>query len=440
MNVIKIYGPPGTGKTEQLLSLLQEELKTIAPARIAFLTFTRAAWEEAQQRMSSNISGPNDLPLVRTIHSLCFRQLGLSRQQVVTGPVLRSFGKNLNIELGGLPDNPWIEEAHGKSEESDRPGDCMLQLDHFGRHRCLSSTEALQFASGQLDMMFYDWFIKAYRDWRERERLLDYTDFLEEYLRRGPELEADVMFVDEAQDLSLLQWQVVWKMAQNCKRLYLAGDDDQAIYSWAGASASHLNQLPGEVIVLPQSYRLPRRILRTALLITNRIQKRQSKEFSARDEDGEVQRASNLGQTLLRGRTFILFRNHYRGDELRNQLLRGGVPFRGQRSPLERDDVRKAVETDTAFPELPSTLARYCQLARDRHPKRRLLNPSVELLSIHQSKGREADTVVLDLTMTPRTRATVGEDDEHRVWYVGVTRAKKRLYLLSSGNNTGYPL
>ncbi len=437
MKVTKIYGAPGTGKTWQLLTLMHEELKTVPPARLAFATFSRAAWEEVSRRAEMD---PKDLPLVRTIHSLCYRQLHLSRQQVVTDKALRSFGRERNIELERVPPNPWIEESQGKYYTIESLGIYALQLDHFGRHRCLTTDETLQFAGGRMDFQFFDWFIKDYREWRKRERLLDYTDFLEEYLRRGPELEADVMFIDEAQDLSLLQWRVVWRMAKNVKRLYLAGDDDQAIYSWAGATAKHFNQIPGEVIVLPQSYRLPRRILRTAERITNKIEHRQKKEFNPRDAEGEVQRASSLGQTKLIGRTFILFRNHFQGDKLKEQLMRGGVPFRGQGSPLDREDVHKVIEADAKFPALPAGIERYLVLAQERHPKRRLLAPSVELLSIHKSKGREADTVVLDLAMTRRTRDSVVEDDEHRVWYVGVTRAKERLYLLNSGIETNYPL
>ena len=45
----------------------------------------------------------------------------------------------------------------------------------------------------------------------------------------------DVVFVDEAQDLSPIQWKMVDILRENSKYVILAGDDDQAIYGWAGA-------------------------------------------------------------------------------------------------------------------------------------------------------------------------------------------------------------
>ena len=45
----------------------------------------------------------------------------------------------------------------------------------------------------------------------------------------------DVVFIDEAQDLSPIQWKMVDILRKNSKYVILAGDDDQAIYGWAGA-------------------------------------------------------------------------------------------------------------------------------------------------------------------------------------------------------------
>jgi len=50
MKTLKIFGPPGTGKTYKLLQLFEEELKTTAPNRIGFVTFTRAARAEVLSR------------------------------------------------------------------------------------------------------------------------------------------------------------------------------------------------------------------------------------------------------------------------------------------------------------------------------------------------------------------------------------------------------
>lgn len=67
----------------------------------------------------------------------------------------------------------------------------------------------------------------------------------------------EVLIVDEAQDLSLVQWQVITNLITKCKRAYIAGDDDQAIFKWAGADVNSFQSYPGDSIILDKSYRIP---------------------------------------------------------------------------------------------------------------------------------------------------------------------------------------
>jgi len=80
------------------------------------------------------------------------------------------------------------------------------------------------------------------------------------FLKRGRAPKLDVMFVDEAQDLSPLQWAVVRKLCDHADKIYIAGDDDQAIYRWAGADVDYLISNSKNAIVLKQSYRIPKSI------------------------------------------------------------------------------------------------------------------------------------------------------------------------------------
>ncbi len=66
-----------------------------------------------------------------------------------------------------------------------------------------------------------------------------------------------MVIVDEAQDLTRLQWRMCKKIWENSKRVYVSGDDDQAIFRWMGADVEHLINMDGEVSVLKQSYRCP---------------------------------------------------------------------------------------------------------------------------------------------------------------------------------------
>ena len=61
---------------------------------------------------------------------------------------------------------------------------------------------------------------------------------LEDFIAKEKHNKFEVLFIDEAQDLSLLQWEMVRKM-WSPEKTYIAGDDDQAIFKWAGADVDH---------------------------------------------------------------------------------------------------------------------------------------------------------------------------------------------------------
>lgn len=79
----------------------------------------------------------------------------------------------------------------------------------------------------------YEWFHfelieRSYRHYKTSRGLLDFTDLLENLLLdpdRLPKLEMTI--IDEAQDLSRLQWRLVEALAERSSRMFLAGDDDQ---------------------------------------------------------------------------------------------------------------------------------------------------------------------------------------------------------------------
>ena len=61
----------------------------------------------------------------------------------------------------------------------------------------------------------------------------------------------------------------------------------------------------------------------------------------------------------------------------------------------------------------------------------------VKLSTIHSAKGGEADNVLLILDNTDKIREGIEKspekaDEEHRVWYVGVTRTKQNLYIMTA--------
>ena len=127
------------------------------------------------------------------------------------------------------------------------------------------------------------------RHYKRSRDLLDFTDLLEMIVQEPDRLPAlEVLIIDEAQDLSRLQWQLVEILASKAQRVFLAGDDDQAVFTWAGADVKSFLSFQGHITVLQQSYRVPSTVHALADRIVHRIRERQPKEWKARDFEGSV--------------------------------------------------------------------------------------------------------------------------------------------------------
>ena len=186
---------------------------------------------------------------------------------------------------------------------------------------------------------------RTLQQYKQKHKLLDFTDMLEHWLKVGVAPKLDAVFVDEAQDLSALQWDFVEKLTENVDDRYVAGDDDQAIYRWAGADVERLIHLPGRRIVLDQSYRVPRRVHALATNLLSRISTRVQKRFKPSDVQGDVNWYYDPEEVdLSKGDWLLLSRNAYLNRELEEICLRNGYPFESPKhSPLENDSLKAII-------------------------------------------------------------------------------------------------
>ena len=73
------------------------------------------------------------------------------------------------------------------------------------------------------------------------------------------------------------------KLTENARQVYISGDDDQAIYNWAGADVRYFIKLPGEVETLKQSFRCSKVIQNLSGRIINRVKFRRAKQWKGTD-------------------------------------------------------------------------------------------------------------------------------------------------------------
>ena len=291
--MFRIFGPPGTGKTTTLLNMLDKALESGTSANnIAFLAFTRKAASEAKERASArfHLDPDKDLFYFRTLHSLALSMSGIRTEQVMSREHYKELSDIISIPLvsGTSLDDDIVDK-----QATDHP---ILSLINLARLCKKPLREQYNHTNMIFDWNTVNYVAKCYKQYKEQHELYDFTDMLQCFIDEADVAcpQFDLVFLDEAQDLSPLQWDIAHILDKNSKKMYAAGDDDQAIYRWAGADVEQFITLDGSSETLSQSYRVPRLIHRTAETIVSRITSRYPKKYEPKNEDGKVHHISRL--------------------------------------------------------------------------------------------------------------------------------------------------
>lgn len=360
MDTVKAYGPPGTGKTHTATEWIARQVQEGArPEAVAFVSFTKAACEEARSRLAGRLDlYPWELEYCATIHALCLRQLAVSgRDWLAEGARLKGFAELGGWDLVAKKRHPMTDDLDeiSESQGADAP---LLEVWNFGRARRIDDPDAAFRAYEEydpdgglrIDYRRFLQFVHEYEGWKQASFLKDFTDILIEAVRMGRPLAASVAVVDEAQDMTPLLWAAADVLfAETPIRACLA-DDDQSIYTFQGASPELFNERPAAAVhQLRQSRRLPRRIAEHAARVIGQNRNRVPKELrpvtpeiiraradrpegpaTQAELEGSVARIAGLSQVdLHNGQTWMLLcRNWLFVPEVVRWLEDEGIPYR----------------------------------------------------------------------------------------------------------------
>jgi superfamily I DNA/RNA helicase len=470
----KVVGPPGTGKTRRLLNNVQRYSDIGVPLnKIGYFAFTRKAAGEARDRflkVKTELT-KKDIRYFQTLHSLAFNTLGLKEENVMQELNYKVIGETCGIQIkyASYETNNWNGIFSSDSE--------YLSMINLARVREISVMDQLDRNEhlSRIERDKLDAIEQEINSYKKVFGLIDFTDMIQKFLDKGVSPKFDVIFVDEAQDLSLIQWSMIKKIEKdtNCD-VWVAGDDDQAIFGWAGADVDSFINWEAQEIPLKQSERVPTIIQKKALDVIDRIQEnRIDKEYFPKAESGEIFERYKLsdidmskGDWLILTRTKSLlkpvitflkkkgfFFNTAQGNSIGKSLYEDIQNWSKLQKKIELPEIqvqriRERIEGSMnlslkwydVFNKLTDSQITYMKLLllNSENPTE---DARIKVSTIHGAKGGEATNVVLFLNETANTikgakKSAAKQDEEYRVWYVGITRTMKNLYLIKSQNKS----
>ncbi len=448
----------GSGKTTVLTKRVEFLVKhrSIDPKKILAITFTRKARREMMTRLSE--AGLLDSVMVETFNSFCEKILRQHNYLIYDKPVRVISYKDKVVMV-----NNALSKIHMDMEkamdvyfsDAQRRGKTEEQLVNIFRNDCFFIRDYFKFKNKPIVESSFEPsstgheksvkmviaicnYIEAYmrrhglRDFADQ--LIDTIVFFEKHLELIPKF--DHILIDEYQDVNSTQIQLIDLLSP--QNIFCVGDPRQSIYGWRGSDIRHIlnfeEKYPDcDIITLTKNYRSTRHIvdLINSSIKHMRLPDLQSSiegkkdiylmKFTSEDEEFEFVIQKIIESDIPRNEIFVLARTNRQLNEL-SQLMKA-------------QDVKHVVRSD----EMRKSIT-----ARKN---------DVTLATIHAIKGMEAEMVfvigctginfpckgsehpVIEMVKVDEYDK---EEEERRVFYVSMSRAKNSLYLTYSGKKPTY--
>ena len=422
-NTLVIAGA-GSGKTAvltQRIKFLIEE--GVQPSNIIAITFTNMASEEIKERLQ-NVEGIGDA-FIGTIHSFANRVMKLS------GEVYRIYDDAIENDFMGELINKYAK---------------FLKRERFLAYKDLQAKEMMGYVSQsevnnfldpseQCELHLFtrtsdnicdnlDAYGIAFKDYPETidslckaRKVITFDELLrkaEKYFR-SINAQIEHVLVDEFQDVGTLEFRFI--EALQADNYFFVGDDWQSIYSFKGGNVEIFLKLISDglfsVYYLNNNYRNGRQILAVADTVIRQVNHKVDKSIvQMSEEEGEViidtkahinKYLEVIKQSGQLKDTFVLVRTNKELFTMADKLEDLEIPYTTfKREGMSLQELREKMDED-----------------------------KVKLLTVHVSKGLEADNVIMYGNFPIICPSYRNDEEERKVMYVGITRARKNLCILN---------
>jgi len=412
--VVKVFGGPGTGKTTTIVGnteiddfkgILQRMFEEYSPHELMLIAYTRAAADEAKDRLQklTTINKGTLDDRITTIHSLAMGENNLRPKDIVE---IRWANDKSNFcsEVGMEYNSQSGEDPEDMMAEPEDEGHLFFKMNSWLKSSLKPPEDWADCplaSNWTRDGQDFVRFANAWDEFKNDKGIWEFDDAILQCVNDEVTVDADFLFVDEVQDLYPLQQAFLDNQFGAVKRIFLAGDDDQTIYEWAGARPQYFLDMEGYthremdklwgdktgyweedgVYILDQSWRMPNEVLNLAKTCISKVDERQEKQIKPHHEGGEFvplrdPEPSTIMNLINHDDTMVLFRARYQIGNFSDELIDAGIPYKdyrfknssygtwngdslnfrdGMRSIIKKEKTMSGAQASRIITELPDT-------------------------------------------------------------------------------------
>ncbi|MCR1898789.1 DNA helicase PcrA [Irregularibacter muris] len=351
-----ILAGAGSGKTRVLthrIAYIIEQGKAY-PSQILAITFTNKAAKEMRHRVEKLVGPESNSIWVSTFHSMCVRMLRKDIEKLDYG---RNFVIYDTIDQKSLMQE-CLRELNMSEKQFPIPG--VTSAISEAKDKLLTPEEYLRQNQENYRLEKIGSVYRLYQRKLKKNNALDFDDLIFktiELFRENPEVleyyqrKFKYLLVDEYQDTSHAQYQLIEMLSRLYKNLCVVGDDDQSIYRFRGADLRNILEFErdypnAKIIKLEQNYRSFQNILDAANCVIQNNTGRKSKKLWTDKKEGnsiyvcgnnnEYEEGNFIAQEIEKCRNqeernyrdfAILYRTNAQSRVIEESLMRAGIPY-----------------------------------------------------------------------------------------------------------------
>ena len=268
-----ILAVPGAGKTTVLIHRTYNLINNynVHPDKILSITFSKASAVDMKNRFKQVYPNLSNLEIhFSTIHAFCF---GLIREFAYMN---NSQYRLIEDEKNQINKYSLLKKIYlgvNNNHITEEKLDTLLNVMGYIKNMMLEVDAFIK--ENKVDIENLKTIYKQYENYKRRNKLIDFDDMLtisleilksNKYLLEKYRNKYDYIQVDEGQDTSKVQFELIKILAYPKNNLVIVADDDQSIYGFRGAYPKGLLNFnkhfkDGKIYFMEKNYRSSKNIV-----------------------------------------------------------------------------------------------------------------------------------------------------------------------------------